>query len=156
MRQCGFYILLKALQRVSFFWVKLYLYGMNILYNQSHLQRNVFLGVGYVALGTYTFFSDGSPFLAGLSGIGVLYIGQYFYIKNRVWLELHPDTITYHGFFKKKIIPHEDIQSLTYFAGDYTIKAKHTTVVIDKNRIDNTAQQEIKTYFDALQLRLKP
>jgi len=123
---------------------------MNILYNQSHLQRNLFLGVGYVALGAYTFFSDGSPFLAGLSGIGVLYIGQYFYIKNRVWLELHPDTITYHGFFKKKIIPHEDIQSLTYFAGDYTLKAKHMTVVIDKNRVEPSQLEALKNYFETI------
>lgn len=48
---------------------------MNILLNQRYLKRSLYLGIGYIALGFTSFFADGSTYLAGLSGIGVLYVG---------------------------------------------------------------------------------
>lgn len=129
---------------------------MNILLNQRYLKRSLYLGIGYIALGFTSFFADGSTYLAGLSGIGVLYVGQYFYSKNKILVKLQSESIEYFGFFHKKIIPVNEILSLKYFAGDYTIKAKHTTLVIDTNEIDKTAQLEMKAYFDALQSRINP
>lgn len=129
---------------------------MNILLNQRYLKRSLYLGIGYIALGFTSFFTDGSPYLAGLSGIGVLYVGQYFYSKNKILVKLQSESIEYFGFFSKKVIPVNEILSLKYFAGDYIIKAKHTTLVIDTNEIDKTAQLEMKAYFDALQSRINP
>lgn len=124
---------------------------MKILHNQSHLSRLLFLGIGNILIGIASLFTSSSPFLVGLSGLGALYMVQYFYTKNRVLVELTPDLIIFNRFLKKKMIRVNEITSYKYFAGDHTITSQKTTIVINTNLFDKATQEELKSYFDTLQ-----
>lgn len=126
---------------------------MKILHNQSQLKRALYIGIGYVIIGVGSLFTTASQYLVGLGGIGVVYIFLYFYTKNRVMVELTPDFIVFNGLFKKKTIHVDEITAYKYFAGDHTVTSKDTTIVIDTNLVDKVTQDELKAYFDSLQLK---
>lgn len=126
---------------------------MKILHNQSQLKRVLFLGIGYVIIGFSSIFTTASQYLVGLGGLGLVYIFQYFYSKNRVLVELTPDFILFNGLFKKKTIRVNEITTYKYFAGDHTITSKDTTIVINTNFFDKATQSALKAYFDFLQLK---
>ena len=126
---------------------------MKILHNQSQLKRVLYIGIGNVIIGFGSLFTTASQYLVGLGGLGLVYIVQYFYTKNRVMVELTPDFIVFNGLFKKKTIHVDEITAYKYFAGDHTITSKDTTIVIDTNLVDKATQDELKTYFDSLQLK---
>ena len=126
---------------------------MKILHNQSQLKRLLFLGIANVIIGFGSLFTTASQYLVALGGLGLVYIVQYFYTKIRVMVELTPDFIVFNGLFKKKTIHVDEITAYKYFAGDHTLTSKDTTIVIDTNLVDKATQDELKTYFDSLQLK---
>jgi hypothetical protein len=128
---------------------------VKILYNQSHLKRLLLLGIGNLLIGVASLFISSNWYLVGLSGLGIVYLIQYFYTKNRVLMELTPDYIIYNGFFKKKTIRVDTISSYKSFAGEHTITSIDTTVLININLFDKATQLEIKAYFDSLQTKLE-
>ena len=129
---------------------------MKILHNQSQLKRVLYIGIANVIIGFGSLFTTASQYLVGLGGLGLIYIVQYFYTKNRVMVELTPDFIVFNGLFKKKTIRVDEITAYKYFAGDYTITAPNTQIVIDINLVDKASQSALKTYFDALQSKVNP
>lgn len=128
---------------------------MKILHNQSHLKRLLLLGIGNLLIGVASLFTSTNSYLVGLSGLGIVYLIQYFYTKNRVMVELTPDYIIFNGLFKKKTIQVDAISSYKSFAGEHTITSRDTTILINVNLFDKTTQLEIKAYFDTLQTKLE-
>ena len=128
---------------------------MKILHNQSHLKRLLLLGIGNLLIGVASLFTSTNSYLVGLSGLGIVYLIQYFYTKNRVMVELTPDYIIFNGLFKKKTIQVDSISSFKSFAGEHTITSRDTTILINVNLFDKTTQLEIKAYFDTLQTKLE-
>jgi len=126
---------------------------MKILHNQSQLKRVLYIGIGNVIIGFGSLFTTASQYLVGLGGLGLVYIVQYFYTKNRLMVELTPDFIVFNGLFKKKTIHVDEITAYRYFAGVHTVTSKGTTIVIDTNLVDKATQDELKAYFDSLQLK---
>jgi len=126
---------------------------MKILHNQSQLKKVLLLGIANVIIGFGSLFTTASQYLVALGGLGLVYIVQYFYTKNRVMVELTPDFIVYNGLFKKKTIRVHEVTAYKYFAGDHTVTSKDTTIVIDTNLVDKATQDELKDYFDSLQLK---
>lgn len=127
---------------------------MKILHNQSPLKRLLLLGIGNILIGVASLFTSSNWYLIGLSGLGIVYLIQYFYTKNRVLVELTPEHIILNGHFKKKTIRVDEITAYKYFAGDHTITSQDTTIVIDINWVDKASQMELKSYFDTLKSKL--
>ncbi len=128
---------------------------MKILHNQSPLKRLLLLGIGNILIGVASLFTSSNWYLIGLSGLGIVYLIQYFYTKNRVLVELTPDYIVFNGLFKKKTIQLGAINSYKSFAGEHTITSKDTTILINVNLFDKATQLEMKAYFDTLQTKLE-
>jgi hypothetical protein len=124
---------------------------MNILHNQSQLNRLLILGILYIIVGLLSIATSAKLYLSGLTGIGIIYVAQYFYTKNRAYVILTENTVSTNGLFKKEIEV-KDIKSMKYFAGDYIIKSAGKEIIIDTNLVDKESQTKLKSYFENLKL----
>lgn len=110
------------------------------------------MGIGYVIIGLLSLLTSSSNiFLSGFIGIGIVFITQYFYNKNRAYLILTENTIMSNGIFKKEI-EIKNVKSIKCFAGDYIIKSAEKGIVIDTNLVDKESQSNLKSYFENLKL----
>lgn len=125
---------------------------MKILHNQSQLKKVLILGILYVIIGILSIITTYKGYLAGFIGIGVLYIVQYCYKKNRAYVLLNENAIICNGIVKKEIAT-KDILSVKYFAGDYTIKSAEKEIRIDTNLIDKASLSHLKEYFEKLNVK---
>jgi hypothetical protein len=123
---------------------------MKILHNQSQLKKILFLGIGYVIIGLLSLLTSSSNiFLSGSIGIGIVFISQYFYNKNRAYVILTENSIMSNGIIKKEI-EIKNVKSIKYFAGDYIIKSAEKEIVIDTNLVDKESLSNLKNYFENL------
>lgn len=122
---------------------------MKILHNQSQLNKILFLGIGYIIIGLLSLSTSSKIFLSGFIGIGIIFIAQYFYNKNRAYVILIENSIMSNGIFKKEI-EIKNVKSIKYFAGDYIIKSAEKEIVIDTNLVDKESQSNLKNYFENL------
>ena len=124
---------------------------MKILHNQSQLKRIFILGIAYIIIGMLSLATSAKLYLSGFAGIGIVFIVQYFYLKNRAYIILTENAIISNGIFKKEI-DIKKVKSVKYFAGDYIIKSVEKEIVIDTNIVDKESQSHLKNYFDNLKL----
>ena len=124
---------------------------MEILHNQSQLKKILFLGIGYIIIGLLSLATSSKIYLSGFIGIGIIFISQYFYNKNRAYVILTENSIVSNGIFKKEI-EIRYVKSIKYFAGDYIVKSSEKEIVIDTNLVDKESQSNLKNYFENLKL----
>ena len=125
---------------------------MKILHNQSKLNRILFLGIGYIIIGLISLATSTELYFSGFALIGIIYVLQYFYTKNRAYVILLENSIRSNGIFKKEI-EIKNVKSIKYFAGDYIIKSAEKEIVIDTNLVDKESQSNLKNYFENLKLQ---
>ena len=128
---------------------------MKILYNQSQLKRTLILGIAFLIIGVLSLMTTAKIYLAGLGGIGIAYIINYLYFKNRAYIILTENEIIQKTFFKKQIEIRE-IKSVKYFAGDYIVKTEKNEMIIDTNFIDKESIESLKAYFEKLMQAKQP
>ena len=119
---------------------------MKILYNQTQLKRSVILGILFLIIGVLSTFAK-NIYLTGLGGIGIVYIINYFYFKNKAYVILTENSITKNTLSKQRI-EIEKIKSVKYFAGDYIIKTADDEIIIDTNLVDKKNYNDLKAYFE--------
>ena len=125
---------------------------MKILHNQSKLNRILFLGIGYIIIGLISLATSTELYFSGFALIGIIFVLQYFYTKNRAYVILLENSIRSNGIFKKEI-EIKNVKSIKYFAGDYIIKSAEKEIVIDTNLVDKESQSNLKNYFENLKLQ---
>ncbi|OYU83259.1 MAG: hypothetical protein CFE24_12090 [Flavobacterium sp. BFFFF2] len=125
---------------------------MKILYNQQQLNKLLLFGIAYVIIGFSALAMATSGYLVGFTMIGLLYIGQFIFVKNRGYVILTKQSIKTNGLFKKEIET-KNIRSVTYFAGDYVIKTDKKELVINTNFVDQASMLPLKDYFDNLEIQ---
>jgi hypothetical protein len=85
---------------------------------------------------------------------GIVYFVDYFVRSQRQYALITEDFIQVNKFTAQRIYL-QDIVEIKYFAGDYTIRAKDMTLVIDTNIVDKESIDGLKTQINNLMLRVR-
>lgn len=139
---------------------------MKINYNPTRLKSNLNFGLAFLLFGLVTFIVEyivsdynsmsNHSISASLVIGGFISILYYYYDNSVQFLSIKNGVIKQHGLFGPRVKLKEIIE-LKEFAGDYFLKTKRKTMIIDTSIIDAESKKKLKEVLNELGLEwLRP
>lgn len=119
---------------------------MKIQYKKKRLYSNLFLGVIWTALSTYSFYENSdlhrSDYLT--LAIGIIYLSIFCYDNFTQYLTLKNDILKLNAIFNNNQINLKEVKEIKSFAGDYILKSSNASLIINTTTIiDHISQLEL-------------
>lgn len=86
--------------------------------------------------------------------MGFLYLGTYFFEKNKQYLTIENGVISKNQLIPKKINLNE-IKQIKKFAGEYILKTDSTDLRVNTELIDPKSLLELNTFLESLNFNSK-
>lgn len=128
---------------------------MKIKFKKKRLLANLIFALVWIGLGLATLWGSDDRRWSdyGYLLIGLVYLGHYVFNFSNQYLTVENGTIRKNGLFGfKKRLNLNDIHHIKKFAGDYTLKTKQKTLVINTDVIDKDSLTELNDLLAQLNL----
>src|SRR5690606_37323439 len=128
---------------------------MKIQYKKKRLKYYSIFGIIWLILGIAAVtFESGTIFNYGYLLMGFLYLGTYFFEKNKQYLTIENGVISKNQLIPKKINLNE-IKQIKKFAGEYILKTDSTDLRVNTELIDPKSLLELNTFLQSLNFNSK-
>ena len=126
-----------------------------IRYPESRIKNNLGYGIVMIGVGIFAVYINSISIFSYLwIFIGILQLGTSLYQKKHQYLTIERDRIVKHSLVPKSIAL-ADIRRVRKFMNSYKIESKNSSILIEKDFIENDSLYKLNHFFDSLELKVE-
>lgn len=128
---------------------------LKINYRSGRIRHYLVFTIIWLILGILSMFFNAEGFMKyGFIVIGLFYLALFIHAKSVPYIVFENEEIKINAILPKKVHLSE-IKSIKEFAGDYTLHTETRKVRIFKNMMNVESFEQLKTFMNTLQTKLK-
>ncbi|HLS29502.1 MAG TPA: hypothetical protein VK021_01455 [Flavobacteriaceae bacterium] len=128
---------------------------MKIYIKKKWLTFHLIIGLAFIVLGILAVTANESIHWTqyGYLVIGLIYLGMYFYTKNKPYLHFENNVLKVHSNLKTKTINLNEIESARKFGGDYKFRYEGKEIVINTQLLDPLSLDKLDKELEKYDLK---